>query len=67
MNIAYILYPEVVISNKSNGIRSQAETWAFALRKLGHNVDLVNNWDNYDWKSYDIIHLFGSSGSWQDV
>lgn len=66
MNIAYILYPEVVISNKSNGIRSQAETWALDLRMLGHKVDLVNNWDNYDWKSYDIIHLFGCSGSWQD-
>lgn len=63
MKIAYILYPEVVISNKSNGIRSQAETWAELLRTKGHEVDLVNNWGDYNWKNYDLIHLFGG-GTW---
>lgn len=63
MKIAYILYPDVIISNKSNGIRSQAETWAELLRLEGVEVDLVNNWGNYNWKDYDAIHLFGS-GRW---
>ena len=35
MNIAYILYPEVIISGQSNGIRSQAENWAVSLKRLG--------------------------------
>ena len=63
MKIAFILYPDVIISNKSNGIRSQAETWAELLRHEGVYVDLVNNWGNYNWKEYDAIHLFGA-GRW---
>lgn len=63
MKIAYIIYPDVIISNKSNGIRSQAETWAELLRHEGVEVDLVNNWGNYNWKEYDAIHLFGG-GRW---
>jgi len=63
MKIAYILYPDVIISNRSNGIRSQAVTWAELLRKAGHTVDNIDNWGDYDWKSYDIIHLFGG-GKW---
>lgn len=63
MKIAYVLYPNVIISNKSNGIRSQAETWATFLQERGHQVDLVNNWGNYEWDTYDIIHFFGK-GNW---
>ena len=63
MKIAFIIYPDVIISNKSNGIRSQAETWAELLRHEGVEVDLVNNWGNYNWKDYDAIHLFGG-GRW---
>ena len=63
MKIAYIIYPAVIISNRSNGIRSQAETWAELLRHEGVDVDLVNNWGNYNWKEYDVIHLFGG-GAW---
>lgn len=58
MKIAFVIYPEVVISNKSNGIRMQALIWGEALKALGHDVVYVNNWDDYDWKSFDIIHLF---------
>lgn len=63
MKIAYILYPEVILSNRSNGIRSQAETWARILSESGVTVDLVNNWGNYDWTSYSAIHIFGE-GDW---
>lgn len=63
MKVAYILYPEVIISNKSNGIRAQAETWASLLKEKGIEVDLISNWGNYNWKEYDVIHFFGS-GSW---
>ena len=63
MKIAYIIYPLVVVSNKSNGIRSQAVTWAESLREKGIQVDLINNWGDYNWNDYDVIHLF-SGGSW---
>lgn len=63
MKIAYIIDPQVVVSNKSNGIRNQAESWALILQKVGHQVDLISNWGNYDWKTYDAIHFFGI-GNW---
>lgn len=63
MKIAFVLYPGVIVSNKSNGIRSQAESWAKILGRLGHQVDLVNNWGDYDWSVYDAIHFFGA-GEW---
>lgn len=60
MKIAYLLYPGAVVSNKSNGIRSQAKTWADELKARGHRVDLMNEWVSFDdWETYDIIHLFG--------
>ena len=66
MRIAFVLYPEVIISNRSNGIRSQAESWCRSLTSLGHDVVLVNNWGDYDWSSFDAVHLFGmgNSGTW---
>lgn len=63
MKIAYILYPEVIISNKSNGVRSQAFEWASILKSKSVEVDLVNNWGDYDWREYDAIHIFGC-GLW---
>lgn len=62
MKIAYIITPHAVVE-RSNGIRSQAETWATALRQKGHQVDYINHWDYYDWPSYDAIHFFGP-GPW---
>lgn len=63
MKIAFIIYPDVVVSNRSNGVRSQAFTWGEGLKSKGHNVVYVNNWSNYDWKEFDIIHFFGM-GDW---
>lgn len=63
MKIAYIIYPQVIISNRSNGVRSQAIEWAKMLSDRGHDVALVNNWNDYNWNDFDAIHVFGG-GSW---
>jgi glycosyltransferase involved in cell wall biosynthesis len=63
MKIAYIIAPVVVISGKSNGIRSQALSWKKGLQNNGHLVDEVSPWGNYEWSSYDVIHIFGT-GLW---
>lgn len=60
MKIAYVIYQGVITSSKSNGIRSQALTWASLLRSKGHTVNLISDWEVYDWVSYDAIHFFGS-------
>lgn len=58
MKIAYLLRPHCVIEH-TNGIKSQALTWAESLRDLGHQVDLIDFWKDYDWPSYDAVHFFG--------
>lgn len=59
MNIAYIIGLGGCLSGKSNGVRMQAEGWAEELRKESHLVELIEPWGNYDWKKFDIIHIFG--------
>ena len=57
MKIAYILTPHAAV-DKSNGIRSQAMTWAEALRWKGHQVDYINPWEHYDWlRTHSICPL----------
>jgi glycosyltransferase involved in cell wall biosynthesis len=64
MKIAYLMWNP--ISGQANGIRQQALIWRDALVERGHIVDLIDTWGNYDWKSYDVIHLFGH-GNWLSV
>ncbi len=63
MNIAFIIYPDAVLSGTSNGVRSQAISWSQGLIEKGCRVDLISAWGNYDWTSYDLIHIYGS-GLW---
>lgn len=63
MKIAYIIYPEAIISGASNGIKSQAKSWKKGIENLGHHVTEINIWSNYNLKSFDVIHIFGS-GLW---
>jgi len=60
LSIAYVLYPEATFSdNVTNGITHQALIWEKELVNNGHEVVRVSPWGIYDWKSFDIIHLFG--------
>ena len=60
MKIAYIISDSHCVS-PYNGIRMQAKTWADELENQGHQVVKVNPWDNQEWQTYDIIHLFSNS------
>lgn len=58
MRIAYVIYPEAMVLGAANGIRSQAVTWAESMADRC-DVTLVSPWDNVDWASFDVVHLFG--------
>ena len=65
MNIAFIFsYPHIV---PSDGVYSQAMTWKKGLEDLNHVVTLVNMWNNYDWKSFDVILFFGFNEYMRDI
>jgi glycosyltransferase involved in cell wall biosynthesis len=59
MKIAYIMYPGACYMGAGDGSKMQAEIWAQELIRKGHQVDRINPWGHYDWKSYDIVHVFG--------
>lgn len=59
MKIAYIMYPGACYMGKGDGSKMQAEIWLNELERRGHIVDRISPWGHYDWKSYDIIHVFG--------
>jgi glycosyltransferase involved in cell wall biosynthesis len=63
MNIAFIMYPGACYMGKGDGIKMQAEIWLNELKHKGHNVEKINPWGHYDWKSFDIVHVFGL-GTW---
>lgn len=59
MKIAYIIYPGACYMGAGDGSKMQAIIWRESLLAKGHQVDLINSWEGYDWKSYDVIHVFG--------
>ena len=59
MRIAYIMYPGACYMGAGDGSKMQAEIWFKELERKGHHVDRINPWGHYDWKKYDIIHVFG--------
>jgi glycosyltransferase involved in cell wall biosynthesis len=59
MKIAFIMYPGACYLGAGDGCKMQAEIWARELEQKGHQVDRINPWGHYNWKMYDIIHVFG--------
>ncbi|MGJ8761395.1 MAG: glycosyltransferase [Polaribacter sp.] len=63
MKIGFFLVQIAIVSGDSNGVKGQARGWAEGLKSRGHIVEELDVWDNYDWKTFDIIHIFGT-GIW---
>ena len=63
MKVAYVIYPDALVSGRSNGVRAQALVWKDILESKGIWVDLINCWEHYNWKDYDVVHYFGP-GPW---
>lgn len=59
MNIAYIMYPGACYMGASDGTKMQADIWIKELERKGHHVQRINPWGHYDWREFDIIHVFG--------
>lgn len=60
MKIAFVLPTLFAGSTKRNGIKMQAILWGKALAERGHKVEFVSPWNDYDWQSFDVIHIFSS-------
>lgn len=63
MEIAYIMYPGACYMGKGDGTKMQAQIWIEELEKRGHHIERINPWGHYEWKRFDIVHVFGM-GLW---
>lgn len=62
-NIFYIV--DSLTGSMGNGITSQAITWADIIERYQRVIiNMVSPWNRYVYKKGDIVHLFGSSGTW---
>lgn len=57
MRIA-IINPAVTISH-TGGVKVQCFMWKDGLEELGHDVELINIWNDNNWRSFDAIIIMG--------
>lgn len=57
MNIAITLASAAIAP--TGGVRIQGIIWKEGLEQLGHIVQLINYWDNNNWKKFDAIIVLG--------
>lgn len=60
MNIAFIKStPHIAMAS---GVKIQALEWKAGLEKEGHNITLINCWEDINWKKFDILLFFEYDG-----
>ena len=50
------------IMSPTGGVRIQAIMWRDGFKQLGHEAELINMWEEHDWKSYDAIIVLDFGG-----
>lgn len=60
------IYKPTVSVSPVCGVKVQGKMWRDGLVALGHQVDLVNIWEDYDWDSYDWMIMMGYGGNFRD-
>lgn len=60
MNIAFIKStPHIAMAS---GVKIQALEWKIGLEKEGHNITLINCWEDIKWENFDILLFFEYDG-----
>ncbi len=52
--------------NYYGGVNVLCRMWQQGLSKLGHQVDLLTPWDDFDYPEYDFFVIVGHGGSLRD-
>lgn len=52
------IIPPILSGTVAGGINTQISKTVEYLKKAGHKVTLFNQWKKYDWKEFDIVHMF---------
>lgn len=65
MKLAIIKSTDSIVP--TGGVRIQGLMWKQGLEELGHTVDLVDFWNEYDWQSYHAIIVLEYGGIFRVV
>lgn len=49
----------------TGGVRIQGLMWKDGLERLGHQVELINMWNENDWKSFDLLIILEYGGNFR--
>lgn len=51
----------------TGGVKVQGKMWKKGLERLGHEVELVDFWKDYDWKSFDVVVILQFGGMFRTM
>lgn len=60
------IYKPTVSISPVCGVKVQGQMWRNGLESLGHQVDLINIWEDYNWEEYDWLIMMGFGGNFRD-
>ena len=46
----------------TGGVKVQGKMWKQGLEELGHEVDLIDFWNDYNWNSFDVVIVLQFGG-----
>ncbi|MFO0874689.1 MAG: glycosyltransferase family 4 protein [Phycisphaerales bacterium] len=67
MRIGFLLPAVYCLSGPGNGVRVQALRQAEALRRAGHEVELMEAWTPFERGSIDVAHFFLGGGAFHMI
>lgn len=51
----------------TGGVKVQGKMWKQGLEELGHEVELIDFWKDYNWKSFDIVIILQFGGMFRTM
>lgn len=61
------IYKPTVSVSAVCGVKVQGKMWRDGLTALGHQVELIDIWKDYDWDSFDWLIMMGFGGNFRDA
>lgn len=61
------IYKPTVSVSPVCGVKVQGKMWRDGLTALGHQVELIDIWKDYDWDSFDWLIMMGFGGNFRDA
>lgn len=61
------IYKPTVSVSPVCGVKVQGKMWGDGLKSLGHQTELIDIWQDYEWDSFDWLIMMGFGGNFRDA